>query len=41
MKFIEHMIADTDIIRLIKKFLKAGIIENGIWKASESGREMI
>jgi len=37
MKFVEHKIADTNIIRLIKRFLKAGIMENGTWEASESG----
>lgn len=29
-KFIEHRIADPNIIRLIKRFLKAGIMEEGI-----------
>ena len=37
MKFVEHKIADTNIIRLIKRFLKAGIVENDVWEASESG----
>ncbi|WP_300303941.1 group II intron reverse transcriptase/maturase [Anaerosolibacter sp.] len=30
MKFIEHRIADTNILRIIARFLKAGIIEAGI-----------
>ena len=36
-KFIEHRIADKRIIRLIKKWLKAGVIEDGQWRASEEG----
>jgi len=36
-KFVEHKIADTNVIRLIKRLLKAGIIEEGSWKASEAG----
>ncbi|MHB0967992.1 MAG: reverse transcriptase domain-containing protein [Bellilinea sp.] len=30
MKFLEHRIADTNFLRLIKRFLKAGIMEAGI-----------
>ena len=36
-KFLEHRIADKRMLRLIKKWLKAGVIENGEWKASEEG----
>jgi RNA-directed DNA polymerase len=36
-KFIEHRIADKRIVRLIKKWLKAGVIEDGQWRASEEG----
>jgi RNA-directed DNA polymerase len=36
-KFIEHRIADKRILRLIKKWLKAGVIEEGKWLASEEG----
>jgi group II intron reverse transcriptase/maturase len=36
-KFLEHRIADRRMLRLIKKWLKAGVIENGEWKASEGG----
>ena len=36
-KFLEHRIADKRVLRLIKKWLKAGVIENGEWKASEEG----
>ncbi|MDR1208268.1 MAG: hypothetical protein LBJ89_02860, partial [Holosporales bacterium] len=28
-KFLEHDIADKKLIRLIKKFLKAGVMEQG------------
>ena len=36
-RFIEHRIADKRIIRYIQRFLKAGIQEDGKYKASESG----
>ena len=36
-KFLEHRIADQRILRLIKKWLKAGVIENGRWSASDGG----
>ncbi len=36
-RFLEHRIADERMLRLIKKWLKAGVIENGEWKASEEG----
>jgi retron-type reverse transcriptase len=29
MKFLEHDIADKKLLRLIRKFLKSGVIENG------------
>jgi RNA-directed DNA polymerase len=37
MKFLEHRIADRRVLRLIRKWLKAGVIEEGEWKASEEG----
>lgn len=37
MKFMEHRIADRRMLRLIKKWLKAGVIEDGEWTASEVG----
>ena len=37
MKFIEYRIADDNICRLIKRFLKAGIIEAGIRKDTPQG----
>jgi group II intron reverse transcriptase/maturase len=36
-KFLEHRIADKRMLRLIKKWLKAGVIENGEWKANKEG----
>lgn len=37
MKFIEYRIADDNLCRLIKRFLKAGIIEAGIRKDTPQG----
>jgi len=37
MQFIRHRIADKRMLRLIKRFLKAGIQEDGRHKASEIG----
>jgi group II intron reverse transcriptase/maturase len=36
-KFLEHDIADKRFIEIIKKFLDAGIMENGNWLESEKG----
>ena len=36
-KMLEHRIADKRILRLIQKWLNAGIIENGAWAACEEG----
>ncbi len=36
-KFIEHRIADRRIVRLIQKWLKAGVIEDGQHRRSEVG----
>jgi len=36
-RFMEHRIADKRVLRLIKKWLKAGVIEDGEWHASEEG----
>ena len=35
--FLEHRIGDVRIIRLIRKWLKAGVMENGLVGASEMG----
>lgn len=37
MKFVEHRIADQRVLRHIKKWLNAGVMEDGKWKASEEG----
>jgi group II intron reverse transcriptase/maturase len=36
-RFVEHRIGDKRIIRLIRKWLKAGILEDGVVKVSERG----
>jgi RNA-directed DNA polymerase len=36
-RFVEHRIGDRRIIRLIRKWLKAGVLENGIVTVSERG----
>src|SRR5450759_1977999 len=36
-KFVEHRIADKRVLRLIQKWLSAGVIEDGSWSASEEG----
>src|SRR6266436_379985 len=36
-RFVEHRIADTRMIRLIRKWLKAGVMDDGEWSASEAG----
>jgi RNA-directed DNA polymerase len=36
-KFVEHRIADRRMLRLIRKWLKAGVIENGVWSESVEG----
>ena len=37
MKFVEHRIADVNLLRLVKRFLKAGIIEAGVKYATPQG----
>jgi RNA-directed DNA polymerase len=36
-KFLEHRIGDTRMIRLIQKWLKAGVLENGVVTVPEKG----
>src|ERR1700720_1411683 len=38
MKFIEHRVADRRILRLIRKWLKAGVSEDGQWSESKVRR---
>ena len=37
LKFLEHRIADKRALRLIQKWLSAGVIEDGTWTASVEG----
>ncbi len=37
MKFLEHRIADRRVLRLIRKWLKAGVIEDGSWSETPEG----
>ena len=36
-KFLEHRVADRRIIRLIQKWLKAGVSEDGQWSETKKG----
>ena len=36
-RFLQHRIGDQRVMRLIGKWLKAGVMEEGEWKASEEG----
>jgi RNA-directed DNA polymerase len=37
LKFLEHRIADRRVLRLIQKWLRAGVIEDGKWSQTERG----
>ena len=37
LKFVRHRVADRRILRLIQKWLKAGVMEEGEWKDTEMG----
>ena len=37
MKFVQHRVADRGILRLIQKWLKAGVSENGQWSETKMG----
>jgi group II intron reverse transcriptase/maturase len=37
LKFLEHRLADKRVLRLIRKWLKAGVIENGEWSETVEG----
>jgi len=36
-RFVEHRVADPRILRLIQKWLKAGVMEEGIWSEPKTG----
>ena len=37
MKFVEHRVGDTRVLRLIQQWLAAGVMENGEWTPSQEG----
>ena len=37
LRFVQHRVADRRILRLIQKWLKAGVLEEGIWSETERG----
>jgi RNA-directed DNA polymerase len=37
MRFIEHRIGDPNLLRVVQRFLKAGILEDGVFYASDEG----
>ena len=37
LRFLKHRIGDERVLRLISKWLKAGVLEDGVWLASETG----
>ena len=37
MKFVEHRIAHPRMLRLIRKWLRAGVSENGRWSETKVG----
>ena len=37
MRFLEHRIADKRVLRLIRKWLSAGVIEDGNWSQTLEG----
>ncbi len=36
-RFLEHRIGDERVIRLVRKWLKAGVLDEGVWSLSETG----
>lgn len=36
-RFLEHRIADSRLLRLIQKWMSAGVVENGKWSETEQG----
>jgi RNA-directed DNA polymerase len=36
-KFVEHRVADRRILRLIQKWLRVGVMEEGKWSETETG----
>ena len=40
-KFVEHRVADRRILRLIQKWLNAGVMEDGKWSNTEIGTPQV
>jgi group II intron reverse transcriptase/maturase len=38
-KFVEHRVGDRRVVRLIQKWLKAGVLEGGVWTQQEEGTQ--
>ena len=36
-KFVEHRIGDQRVVRMIQKWLKAGVMDDGRWFETEEG----
>lgn len=36
-RFLEHRVGDTRVVRLIRKWLKAGVLEEGLWIETQEG----
>src|SRR5205807_227365 len=36
-KFLQHRIGDRRILRLVKKWLRAGVLEDGVWSETKKG----
>ncbi len=36
-RFVEHRIGDPRVVRHIKKWLRAGVLEDGVWRQTETG----
>lgn len=36
-RFLKHRIADKRLIRLVRKWLQAGVLDEGVWTDSEAG----
>lgn len=36
-RFLEHRVGDKRVIRLVQKWLKAGVLDDGVWSISETG----
>jgi hypothetical protein len=39
MKFVQHRVVDNRILRLIQKWLKAGVMEEGQWEKTDMGTD--